>query len=84
MELIQPRVAINQLNALKRQDDPICLSSVMLAPLSGSEKLHAVLSLIGPNRDGRISSLMGSYAILSALGFVPENKADRGRAARQG
>jgi hypothetical protein len=49
-----------------------------VAPLSGSEKTHADLWLIGPRPDGRISSLAGYYPIISALGFVPGNKADQG------
>ena len=50
----------------------------MVTPLSESEKLHEDLWLIGPIHDGRMSSLAGLYPILSALGFVPENKAERG------
>jgi hypothetical protein len=56
----------------------------MLAPLSRSEKHHADAWLIGLSHDGRISSLAGSYPIISALGFEPHNKADRNKRSRQG
>jgi hypothetical protein len=56
----------------------------MLAPLSRSEKDHADSWLIGLTHDGRISSLVELYPIISALGFEPHNKADRNKRSRQG
>jgi hypothetical protein len=56
----------------------------MLAPLSRSEKHHADSWLIGLTHDGRISSLVELYPIISALGFEPHNKADRTSGAAKG
>ena len=57
--------------------------NAIVTPLSGSEKPHADLWLIGPRHDGRISSLVGLYPIISALDSCLKEADQRGKRSRQ-